>query len=83
LQRKIKKNKSAGKTIADNMPIFKLSLARNDTNPMSVGPVAHPMSPARANSAKIGVPPRGSNAVDVLKVPGQSILTERPVPTSH
>ena len=67
-----------GKIIPAKIPIFKLSSKAPDTIPTSVGPPAQPTSPPNANNANMAVPPLGSVADALLKVPGHMIPTESP-----
>ena len=66
-------NAAAGKITADRMPPFsaKPPLILPETNPISPGPLAHPISPASASTANIDVPPCGRARVARLSVPGQ------------
>ena len=67
-----------GKIMAAAMPFFRSPENRSAANPTTVGPDAQPRSPARAISAYIAVPPPGSVAAAMEKVPGQKIPTENP-----
>lgn len=62
-------SKRIGKMIATNIPAFKLSLTWLETSPTSVGSPEQPISPPSAKSANSAVPPFGSVAEALLKVP--------------
>lgn len=49
-----------------------------ETNPENVGPIEHPISPARASKANIAVPPYRIEAAALLKVPGHIMPTDNP-----
>ena len=67
---------AAGKTIPTASPAVSLPPAAPATNPITVGPPAHPRSPASAISANIAVPLPGIAGTAVLNVPGQKMPTE-------
>lgn len=67
-----------GKMIAAKIPILRLLENVSDTSPTSVGPLIHPMSPAKAKRANIAVPPAGILLAAILNVPGQRIPTDKP-----
>ena len=64
--------------VATKIPVFILPPAAFETKPIRVGPAEQPMSPARAKSANIVVPPLLIFAAQRLKVPGHIIPTDRP-----
>ncbi len=65
--------------MAAKIPILRESENLEDTSPTTVGPVAHPTSPARAKKEYIMVPPPGSAEAARENVPGQNIPTENPM----
>ena len=69
---------STGKTIAHARPALRLSEQAPETIPTIVGPLEQPISPARAKSANIAVPPFGSLAEAMQNTPGHIIPTESP-----
>ena len=69
---------SIGKIIAQARPALRLSEQAPETIPTMVGPLEHPISPARAKSANIAVPPFGSFDEAILNTPGHIIPTESP-----
>lgn len=71
-------NKRKGKTTADRSPALRLSPKALDTNPTVVGPNEQPVSPAKASSANIAVPPFGHFSEARLKVPGHIAPTDNP-----
>ena len=64
--------------MAARIPIRIFPFKPSDTNPTMDGPVEQPMSPAKANSANIAVPPAGSATDALLSVPGHIMPTEKP-----
>ncbi len=60
------------------MPKRKFSLKNLEVNPTSVGPHIQPISPAKARSANIALPPFLTLIDAALNVPGQSTPTEKP-----
>ena len=68
--------------MAERIPIFKLSFWLLETMPTKVGPTEHPMSPPRASSANMAVPPLDNVAAALLNVPGHIIPTDSPQ-TAH
>ena len=60
-----------------NCVIFS-SVIPSEIIPISDGPAAHPISPASAKSANIGVPPRGSISEPSVYAPGHRIATATP-----
>ena len=71
-------NNRSGKTVPKRMPFRRLSPKALAANPTTVGPLLHPKSPARARRAKRAVPPRGIEALAILKLPGHMMPTDRP-----
>ena len=69
LHREMPPSNKIGKMIAASIPAFKLSFAWLEINPTSVGPPEQPISPPSAKSANSAVPPFGSVAEALLKVP--------------
>ncbi len=59
-------------------PIFRSSPNAPDTIPTTVGPPEQPISPPKASRANMAVPPFGSVADALLKVPGHMIPTDSP-----
>ena len=70
-------HKRIGKHTANKMPDFKFPPKNPEIVPTSVGPLAQPRSPAKANSANIAVLP-GSVLAARLNVPGQNRPTDNP-----
>ena len=75
---RIPASSKTGNTTANKIPAFKLSSIAPEIIPTSVVPPEHPRSPPSASSANIAVPPAGSDAAALLKVPGHRMPTDRP-----
>lgn len=71
-------NKSMGNITPAKKPILRLLPKAPETIPTTVGPPAHPTSPANASNANIAVPPLASEAAALLNTPGHMIPTDRP-----
>ena len=74
----MQRNSNSGKITAARIPVFKLSWKQLEIIPTKVGPPEQPKSPPRAKKANMAVPPLGTAAEALLKVPGQRIPTESP-----
>lgn len=64
--------------LAAKIPTFKFPLKMSDTIPTKVGPDELPISPPKARSANMAVPPLDNAADALLNVPGHIIPTESP-----
>ena len=60
-------------------PFLRSSPMLDATKPATVGPAEHPISPKRARSANIAVPPLESFFEEREKVPGHIIPTAKPI----
>ena len=69
---------TTGKSIPERRDVFRSVPLTPITAPTSEGPEVQPMSPDRAKSANIAVPPFGKLADATLRTPGQRIPTEIP-----
>ena len=70
-----------GKIIDERIPEDMLPPISSAANPVRVGHIEQPTSPASARNANIAVPPDGRSFEAMLNVPGQNMPTEKPQST--